>query len=239
MKRGNGEGSITKLKGNRRRPYLVRGPAEYDLETGREKRLILGSYRTRAEAERSLMDYSRSPSKLYNISLGELWQMYINQQRTLDLSKSRQSGYGSAWQYWQALQDRKARDLRAIDFQAIVDKMQQDDLSAPTINSYVVVIRSALDYAVNNDILYKNYVYTSPDGKPYTYARLRRAFDALCKRLDLDGLSLKATRHTYANKLRKSGADAEVMRALMGHTKYEQSLDYTQADEAEKRAAAD
>lgn len=82
MKRGNGEGSITKLKGNRRRPYLARGPAEYDPETGRGKRLILGSYRTRAEAGRCLVEYSRSPSKPYNITLGALWQMYNDQQRS-------------------------------------------------------------------------------------------------------------------------------------------------------------
>lgn len=157
MERGNGEGSITKLKGNRRRPYLARGPAEYDPETGREKRLILGSYRTRAEAERCLVEYSRSPSKLYNITLGALWQMYNDQQRSQGVSKSRTTAYGAAWQYWQALQDRKARDLRAIDLQPIVDKMQTDNLSATTINSYVIIIRSALDYAVKNDILYKNY----------------------------------------------------------------------------------
>lgn len=57
MKRANGTGGITKLKGNRRKPWRVRVTCGWILneETGKVKAnlKLLGDFTTRVEAERA------------------------------------------------------------------------------------------------------------------------------------------------------------------------------------------
>lgn len=60
MRLPNGYGSITKLSGNRRNPYIVRITAGYDNE-GRQIRKILGYYPNRKRALEALAAYSENP----------------------------------------------------------------------------------------------------------------------------------------------------------------------------------
>lgn len=68
MKQENGYGNITKLSGKRRKPYVVRGGATYniDLTTGKmiEKRPIIGTFATKREAAIKLAKYNENPYDL-------------------------------------------------------------------------------------------------------------------------------------------------------------------------------
>lgn len=58
MRRANGNGSVIKLKGKRRRPYCARITEWHDTGTDRvQKRRVIGCYRTRPEAEAALYRY--------------------------------------------------------------------------------------------------------------------------------------------------------------------------------------
>lgn len=67
--RGNGTGNITKIKG-RKSQYRVRVTVGcyYDEETGKMKQELktLGYFKTKAEAEKALVEYNESP---YDLSL--------------------------------------------------------------------------------------------------------------------------------------------------------------------------
>lgn len=68
--RGNGSGSVTKIKGKKRNPYRVRVTVgcHYDAEKEKTVQEIknLGYYPTKAEAEKALADYNSSPYDLSN-----------------------------------------------------------------------------------------------------------------------------------------------------------------------------
>lgn len=80
MKLPNGYGSITKLSGKRRRPWMVRIFKEniYDENLGDYKvsRVVLGYYKTRKEAIDALAQYNSSPYDLSQgkITFGEIYQ---------------------------------------------------------------------------------------------------------------------------------------------------------------------
>ena len=57
MKRANGTGSIVKLSGRRRKPWVARLPAEYDALNDKMVQAVLGAYATRVEAEKALNAY--------------------------------------------------------------------------------------------------------------------------------------------------------------------------------------
>ena len=54
----NGYGSVYKLSGKRRRPFVASITTGQDELTGKQKRQILGYYATRKEAMQALADYN-------------------------------------------------------------------------------------------------------------------------------------------------------------------------------------
>lgn len=81
MRLPNGYGSITKLSGRRRKPYMVRvkGILQPD---GTYTRQVLGYYKTRSEAYEELVAYNKTPIDL-NVAeyytLGILIQKFIKE----------------------------------------------------------------------------------------------------------------------------------------------------------------
>lgn len=81
MKLPNGYGSITKLTGKRRNPFMVRIRCTYTAEDGtvKEQRSILGYYHTRTEAMQALADYNKSPYDVgKNASFADLYEKWIS-----------------------------------------------------------------------------------------------------------------------------------------------------------------
>ena len=65
MKLPNGYGSVTKLSGNRRKPYLARVTLGWitDEQTGKtvQNRVPLGTFKTKKEALQALAEYGANP----------------------------------------------------------------------------------------------------------------------------------------------------------------------------------
>ena len=61
MKNANGTGSIIKLSGKRRRPYILKVTTGYTID-GKQLRKIIGYYETRKEALNGLLEYNQSKS---------------------------------------------------------------------------------------------------------------------------------------------------------------------------------
>ena len=112
--RGNGEGSIFKLSGNRKNPWAIRITVGWCRETGRQKTKYLSYHRTRTEAKAALREYLVDP---YDLSLKDITisDIYKEWRKTANLSKATFAGYDSIFNRAEALHNRKIRDVKIID----------------------------------------------------------------------------------------------------------------------------
>ena len=77
MRLPNGYGSVSKLSGNRRRPYIVRITAGWDDE-GKQLLKTLGYYPSKKEALQALVEYNAAPydPTARKFSLTEVYNIY-------------------------------------------------------------------------------------------------------------------------------------------------------------------
>lgn len=112
-KRPNGTGSIYVRKDNKSKPYAAASSI-----TG--KQVYLGSFATRTEAVQALKEYEYNPITAFNITLDQLhdeWQGIAYKK----LGISVQQNYNAAWRKLKPLYNRKFRDIRTGEMQAIID----------------------------------------------------------------------------------------------------------------------
>lgn len=89
MKRANGDGSVYKIGGKRRKPFGARVTIGWQLdpETGRSKQIYqsIGTFATRVEAETALNNYLQTPMTLKRTKLHSLVCMIAGLLNTLKL----------------------------------------------------------------------------------------------------------------------------------------------------------
>ena len=159
MKNANGSGSVYKLSGNRRKPYvaMVSTGTQYDKEKDKYiiKRKALGYFKTQNEARKCLADYNshQYDSDLIGITFGEIWEMLLPE---LDkkLSKKRMESLRTMDKYLLPLANMRMADIRTIHLQKAIDSCQKSSSSKDVIKS---MMNKVFEYALQNDIVSKNY----------------------------------------------------------------------------------
>ena len=186
MRLPNGYGSVTKLSGKRRNPYMVRITAgiEYDPVKDKyvQKRAVLGYYRTKADALAALADYSKSPYNVLesSMSVGDLWDTIKD---SVDASDNRKQVYKRVFnQYMTSIKDMRIKDVKAKQLQQVMDECDKGSSTKGIIRS---VMNRIFRYAVQNDLVEKNYVdfvkyeheATSLERQVYTDEEIRKLWD--------------------------------------------------------------
>jgi len=116
--RGNGTGNITKITG-RKSPYRVRVTVGYqfDEETGKTKQELktIGYFRTRAEAEKALVEYNTSPYDLSAkvITFKDLYEKWSDGYFEKLKGNSSIRTITSAYAYCRKLDNMKLKDIGA------------------------------------------------------------------------------------------------------------------------------
>ena len=152
-------GSITKLKGNRRRPYMVRittgKVVNFETQKAYQKQTILGYYSTKAEAMKALSEYNANPYNLdrTKVTIREIWDQIKNK---IDVSADRLKKYESNFdKYIAPIADKRIADVKTGSLQDLFDAI-------PFGYSTQSITRAVLNhiylYAVQNDIVSQNYV---------------------------------------------------------------------------------
>lgn len=115
MKNPNGYGTVTKLSGNRRRPFVIR-----EGKTGKQK--IIGYAATREEALIILAQYNDTPWDIKNnkMTLQQLYDLWL-EKRAIKLKKSNYGGLKSAYKHCKSLADMQYRQLKAYHMQECID----------------------------------------------------------------------------------------------------------------------
>ena len=143
-KRADGFGSVWKLQGKRSRPWV----AQKDGQT-------VGYYATAKEADEALSLLVRTPlTKRYNYTLAQahdLWEA----EKFRTLGDKGQEGYRSAWKHLSPLYDSKLRDIRAEDWQRVIDAMRGKSRS--TCDKVKQLASQISKWGIREELLQVNY----------------------------------------------------------------------------------
>lgn len=179
MKNPNGYGSITKLPGNRRKPFRVRktdGWEMYDrlnkcylkkipsdcnpfekLNDGKlrfqskQKYINIGYYATRQEAMIALADYNKDPFdlNLASITFSEVYDKW-SEIHFETVSASNVQGYKAAYKLCGKLEKMRMVDIKLDHLQRCVDESGKN---TPTLRKVKVLWGLMYDYCVMHEIL--------------------------------------------------------------------------------------
>lgn len=177
MKLPNGYGSVTKLSGNRRKPYLARVTLGWitDEQTGKtvQNRVPIGTFKTKKEALQALAEYGANPYDIQNnnLTLAELYQKWTETYFPTLESNSSIRTITSAWKYCHALYSTRVKDLRARHIKGIIEdgyviptngkNAGQKIYASPGTKARIKsMFNLMMDYALEYELVDKNYART-------------------------------------------------------------------------------
>ena len=150
MKLPNGFGTVYKLSGNRRNPYVAKKTKgwEIDPKTGKSKQLytVVGYYPTRKEALTALAEFNANPYDVNaaKVTFEDVYERWSDEHFPT-VSDSNVKGYRAAW----ALCDKLARmrfvDVKLDHLQMVVDESGKN---YPTLRKLKILFGLMYKYAV-------------------------------------------------------------------------------------------
>lgn len=150
----NGYGSVIKLSGNRRKPYVARKTKGYD-DRAYPIYEVIGYYSSRAEALIALAEYNRDP---YDVDLAKATMKEVYEAWSKGefpkLKLSMKHAYQSAFKHCSPVYDKPYKSLRKGHMQSCIDNCGK----GYSTRSNIKMLFSQLDkYAFDYDIISKCY----------------------------------------------------------------------------------
>lgn len=153
MKLPNGFGSVYKLSGNRRNPYVAKKTKGWEIDpiTGKSKQLYItvGYYPTRKEALTALAEYNKDPFDLHHatITFEEVYENWseIHFEKIKDTN-----GYKAAFNTSKPLWKMRFVDIKLDHLQSVVDSSGKN---TPTLKTLKILWGLMYDYAVIHEIV--------------------------------------------------------------------------------------
>lgn len=159
MRQPNGYGSITKMSGNRRRPWRVRITVGWEIneETGREKQIskTLGYFETKKEAMLALAEYNQSPYDLTNKDVTFEIAYKAWSEKHYEKYPSSYRGLSAAYKVCAPLYNMRMGDIRLKHLQDRMDSIKEKSVSTQT--NLKTVFLKTFTYCMENDIIKKDY----------------------------------------------------------------------------------
>ena len=156
MKLPNGTGSVYKMPGKRRNPWIARKTKAWDVceDTGKAKQkyITVGYYHTRAEALAALMAYNADPYDLESsrLTFAEVYRRW-SAVHFEKIVPSAQRTWVSAFNHSAPLHDMPMRDIRAQHLEAAIKKAAVGDSTKARMKSlYNLMYKYALKYEIVN-----------------------------------------------------------------------------------------
>lgn len=190
IKKANGMGSVYKLQGNRRKPWVACVTVAYQHkgEEAKQKRKIIGYYETQEMAEFSLWNYNKNPilfEEIKKLGVITFETVYLDwsASKYRNVSQNAINGYKAAYAKCDSIKHMRIADLKTMHFQRIMDESTLSLASDLKLKSLMVLV---CEYALQNDIINKNYAKyviinkkeEHPEiHKPFTEAEIDKLFD--------------------------------------------------------------
>ncbi len=181
-RRPNNSGTVVKLSGNRRCPYMAKITTGYDILTGMQKQEAIGYFETYQEALDALSIYNLSNSKtlpqealktlggnMYHAvmdykdrqlpTFAEIFHKVYEKDMT-SLSPQRQAAYKSAFNRISTLHNRKINTISLFDLQTEFDKSKLQ-VKQKTLYDMKALCTKVFEYAVIHQYIPRDNDYTS------------------------------------------------------------------------------
>ena len=148
MKNPNRYGTITKLSGNRRRPFIVK-----EGQTGQQK--IIGYAATKSEALILLAEYNTNPWDIETdkMTLQQLYELWLKK-RAVKLGKANVASLKSSYHYCKKLANTPYRNIKAYEMQDCIDSCNRSYATQANIKNLWVHLDK---FAMELDIISKCY----------------------------------------------------------------------------------
>ena len=181
MRLPNGYGTVYKLSGNRRKPFMVRKTIGWSDE-GKQLYKTIGYYETRKLALAALADYNANPYDIdaSSITFSELFTKW-SEEKYIDISKSAINGYNAAYDTSKELHDLRFIDIKANHLQNVINTCGKGYGTQRKIKS---LYNQLYKYAMKNDVVQKDYSNYVELGKkidsikrvPFSEKEIKRLF---------------------------------------------------------------
>lgn len=119
MRRGNGEGSIFKLSGKRRKPYAVRITIGWT-DDGKQKYKYLGYYTNKTDAKKTLREYLLQPEKI-KLEKQTLKSVFEKMMEKSSFSDGTREQYQGAFKKLESLQNKNIAEIELDEIESIVE----------------------------------------------------------------------------------------------------------------------
>lgn len=158
MKAPNGYGSVSKLSGNRRRPFQVRITIGWELnEKGKsvQKYKTLGYFEKRKDALLALAEYNANPYDLTSkdLTFAEIYKRWSEPH--FERFPSSKGGIQAAYKRCAPLYDIKMKDIKTAHLNEIMKTVSE--MSEESQLKVKTVFKNNFKYALENDIISKDY----------------------------------------------------------------------------------
>lgn len=141
MKRANGDGSVYKIGGKRRKPWGARITVgwQIDASTGKARQVyqVIGTFATRPEAERALNSFLENPYDIdaHKITFSEAYSRWSSEYYETLSNPSSARSYKAAYAYCKPLYDMRMRDLRVEHMQGVINDAEVGDATKQRMKS--------------------------------------------------------------------------------------------------------
>lgn len=149
----NGNGNIIKLKGRRKKPWTARVTCGFELSADQkksiQKRIYLGYFETRQEAQESLLNYLRQP-EIYKNGTQTFEQVFTKwyEERKTTMRENTLKGYWTGYNATKPLHQLPFRKLSFDTLQALLDTLESPSTQKQVKNLFAMLY----DFAILHDI---------------------------------------------------------------------------------------
>ena len=144
LKRANGTGTVYKLSGRRKRPWVAA-----------KNNTIIGYYETKTAALEALERLTgRTLDERYNMTFAEVFEEWKSEHYK-DVTKAVADAYSASFRVFAALHRKKYREIRTADYQAVIDSL--NGKSRATLAKHKQLINQMNVWAIREEIASTNF----------------------------------------------------------------------------------
>lgn len=144
-KRANGTGCITKLSGNRAKPWMAR-----------KNGVCIGTYSTRTEAQKALEHLTDTiVTDKFNMTFEQVYKRWLAEHER-EISPKLKANYELAFKQCEQIHKQQIRKLLRSDYQAAIIALEVEGKSKSTCNKLRTMLHQVCEYAQGEGILSGN-----------------------------------------------------------------------------------
>lgn len=154
MKNENGSGSVYKLGGKRRKPWIARITTGYSLD-GKQLRKTIGTYPTKREGQEALLSYLKNPDLFSNKTFEEVKNMWWESYKKKNEKEATLITIGNRVKMLEPLFKKEISSIRLFELQEVFDNIK---FSWNFKNGCKSALNMIFDFALKNDLISTNKV---------------------------------------------------------------------------------